>query len=94
MAKSGIKLGSHVKDIYTGFEGLAIAKSEWLYGCNTVGIQPMELNKDGEVGATQWFDEQRIEVIKKTAPKHSATSKADTGGPRDNPSARTGPSRR
>jgi hypothetical protein len=85
--KMGIKLGSKVQDIYTGFEGLAIAKTEWLYGCNNIGIQPLELDKDGNIGEILWFDEQRVEVIEESAAKYSASSTAETGGPHDNQTA-------
>jgi len=83
--KSGIKLGSLVRDIYTGFQGVAVAKTEWLYGCSRICIEPQDLDKDGKPVDQQWFDEQRIEVIKAKAPKVSGDSKAKTGGPQRDP---------
>lgn len=58
-----IKLGSRVKDIYTGFEGLMTAHTEWLYGCARITIEPTELDKDGKIKDDRVFDEQRVEVI-------------------------------
>jgi len=57
-----IKLGSTVKDMISGFEGVAIARSEWLYGCNRIVVESNRL-KDGKPTDGQWFDEQRIETI-------------------------------
>jgi len=76
-----IKNGSQVKDIYTGYEGIVMARTEYLYGCTQVLIVPLDLDKDGKRLSGEWFDEQRIETIKKKAPKKSKESKAKTGGP-------------
>ena len=57
-----VKLGSRVKDTITGFVGVAVARSEWMYGCNRIVVESQEL-KDGKTIDGQWFDEQRIETI-------------------------------
>lgn len=57
-----VKLGSTVKDMISGFEGIVIARSEWLYGCNRLIVESKRL-KDGKPTEGQWFDEQRIETI-------------------------------
>jgi len=41
-----IKLGIRVKDSITGYEGVAIARTDWLYGCVRITIQG-DLDKDG-----------------------------------------------
>ena len=79
-----IKLGSKVRDIYSGVSGLAVGRTEWLYGCARIGIEPSEL-KDGLVQDAQWFDEQRIETVEGQMPRHSAESSATTGGPQRDP---------
>jgi len=79
-----IKLGSKVKDTLTGFKGMAIGRTEWLYGCTRIGIEPQELHEGKPIEA-QWFDEQRIETIKEDAPKISKDSSAITGGPQKDP---------
>ena len=62
-----IQLGTIVRDIYTGFEGVAVAYTEWLYGCNMVEIQALELH-EGKPVDTRGFDEQRIEPVEGKAP--------------------------
>lgn len=57
-----IKLGSIVKDTYTGFEGMAVGRTVWLYGCVRIAVEP-GLDKDGKPQSSSSFDEQRIEVI-------------------------------
>ena len=79
-----IKLGSKVKDIYTGFSGIAVGRSEWLYGCARFAIEPQEL-KDGKPIEAQWFDEQRVQLVEEEKPKVTRESKARTGGPQRDP---------
>lgn len=67
-------LGTRVKDGVTGFEGVAMARTEYLYGCVRVCVQPTEL-RDGKPIEPVWFDEQRLDV----------TSPAKSGGPQPNP---------
>ena len=85
MGKKGIELGSRVRDIYTGLEGIAIGRTEWMYGCNRIGIEPTELH-DGKPIAAQWFDEQRIEEVKPERRHVSVLSRATAGGPHADPS--------
>lgn len=54
-----ITLGCQAKDKITGFEGIVTGRCEYLFGCAQWGITP--LAKDGEVKATNWFDEGRVE---------------------------------
>lgn len=79
-----IRLGSKVRDCYTGFEGVAAGRTEFLYGCTRVLIEPSGLHEGTPIGG-QWFDEQRIEVIAEDAPKVSETSSAKSGGPQPDP---------
>jgi len=62
-----IELGSKVKDLVTGTEGIAVARTEWLYGCARIGVECQELAKDGKLKEIGWYDEQRIEEISKDA---------------------------
>jgi hypothetical protein len=55
-----IKLGQQAKDKITGFEGILVARVEYLFGCNQYGIAPPA--KDGKVNDTHYFDEGRIEI--------------------------------
>lgn len=84
-----IKLGDKVRDIYTGFKGIAMARTSWLHGCDRIGIEPDRLDKDGKTIEYQWFDEQRVEKVK--AQKIKISKDTDTiapGGPRRDPKYR------
>jgi hypothetical protein len=65
-----VRLGASVTDSISGFTGIAVSRTEYLYGCVRVGVEPGNL-KDGKPGETQYFDEQRL----------STASKAKSGGP-------------
>jgi hypothetical protein len=73
MAKM-IKLGDKVTDKVTGFTGVAVAKTEWLYGCVRWGVQSNTL-KDGKPIDCQWFDEKSLDV-----------TASEPGGPMPDPS--------
>ena len=77
-----IKLGNKVKDSITGFTGIAIGRTEWMYGCARVGVRSTELT-DGKPVDDQWFDEQQLSVVEATLPQVSPKSSATTGGPRE-----------
>jgi len=67
-----IKLGDEVKDKVTGFEGIAMARTEYLYGCVLIGVLLKVLSKDeGKPIDWVWFDEQCLDIL----------SEAKTGGP-------------
>ncbi len=83
-----IKLGQKVRDTLTGNEGTAIGRTEWLYGCVRIVIQP-EGGKDGVPFETFNVDEPQLEVIKeKPAPKAEPTH-----GPRNDPGRAPDPTR-
>jgi hypothetical protein len=88
-----IKLGNRVRDVYTGFEGIATGRTEWLYGCARITIEPTELDKDGKLLDSQWFDEQRIELVKTKKKRITKESRAKTGGPQDDPKHSLDPKR-
>lgn len=79
-----IGLGSRVRDSVTGFEGIATARSVYLYGCVRITISSQKLNMGGEP-IEAWFDEQRVEVLEVKAPAVSPASSATTGGPQKDP---------
>ena len=56
-------LGKKARDKVTGFEGIIIGMTVYLFGCNVYGLAPKA--KDGKVGDTLWFDEGRIEITGK-----------------------------
>jgi hypothetical protein len=76
-------LGSTVKDIVTGFEGMVVARTEWLNGCFRVHVQPTTL-KDGKPMDAISFDVQQVEVQPKAVLGITPVEKAP-GGPFDEP---------
>lgn len=77
-----VKLGDRVRDVITGFEGVALSITYWLNGCSRVQVQPTDL-KDGAVRTTEVFDEPQLVVIQPGAVAFPARAEpADPGGPR------------
>lgn len=58
------KLGKMYKDSISGFEGVAVAKSIYLYGCERVLIAPSKLKPDGDFLPDCWFDEAQLVSIR------------------------------
>ena len=77
MSSKRIKLGQKVRDRFTGMEGVAVGRPEWLYGCVRVIVQPANL-KDGvpveEVVSAR--------AAKRAKPAHGPYS-SDPGRPED-----------
>ena len=71
-----VELGQEVKDTVTGFKGIAIATTTFLYGCRRVSVQP-KMDKEGKIPEAQVFDEPQLECLEK---KVSSGSRK-TGGP-------------
>ena len=61
-----IELGSTVKDVVTGFEGVVTARYIFLYGCERYCVQPA-VKKDDKTNLPKekTFDEPQLKVIKK-----------------------------
>ena len=75
-----INLGDVVKDTITGFTGVVVCRSKWLYGCERLTLQPMTL-KDGTPIDRQTFDEPQLELVSEAKVLPSGNS----GGPRPEP---------
>jgi hypothetical protein len=56
-----IKLGNQVKDIVTGFVGIAVSKVEYLNGCVQYCVKPP--SKDGAMPDGQYIDIQQLELV-------------------------------
>ena len=78
---AGITLGCLVKDMVTGFTGIATSRTEHLYGCVHIGITSCGLDKDGVPVGAMNFDEQRVILVDKRDPVVSPDSQATSGGP-------------
>lgn len=66
----GIELGDLVRDIVTGFEGIAVSKHIFLTGCNRWGVQPVP--QPAKKGApiqiktdSTAFDEPQLVIVEK-----------------------------
>lgn len=59
----GINLGDRVKERISGMKGIVIGKTEWLYGCLRLTIQP-EDSKDGKPVESFCVDEPQCELVK------------------------------
>lgn len=59
-----VTLGDEVKDKITGFKGIAIARTEWLYNCVRIVVQPQALH-EGKPIEDRVFDEEQLTVVKK-----------------------------
>lgn len=93
-----VQLGDRVRDRITGFEGVVIGITDWLYQGRRPIVQPSKLDKDGALQKSESFDEDLLEVIEAGAfavtPPSPAPVAAKTGGPRDTPTRRADPGRR
>lgn len=76
-----IALNSKVRDSITGFAGVVVGRTEYLFGCIHILVQPEEV-KDGKPVEACWFDEQRLTVTAAAQPPVvSPDSSAKAGGP-------------
>ena len=55
-------LGKKVKDMITGFEGIANCEAVWEHSQPRIGVQPQTL-KDGAVMDAVWFDVDQLIVL-------------------------------
>ena len=79
-----VKLGDRVRDVVTGYEGIASGISHFLNGCVSVGISAVAVASDGKIPSMEWLDEQRVAVVVEGAFTGMAQpSHATAGGPRE-----------
>lgn len=57
-----VHLGDKVRDSISGFTGIVMSRTEFLYGCVRVGVAPQEL-KDGKMLENGHFDEPQLEIL-------------------------------
>lgn len=82
MAK--IELGDEVKDTISGFAGIAVGRTTWLFGCDRITIHPKGVTKEYKTFDTQSFDEPQLVVVKKAKNKDKPENHSK-GGPREEP---------
>jgi len=57
------RLGSRVREKYTGIEGVVVAITDWLHRTKEVAVMRDGVNHDGTPWNLQWFDMERLTVI-------------------------------
>lgn len=60
-----IQPGDKVVDTITGFKGLVVARTDWLYGCVRISVQSSKCNKEGIPSEPVAFDEAQLKLISK-----------------------------
>lgn len=75
---TSITLGSKVRDVVSGFEGIVTARYEFLYGCTRYNVQP-RVGDDGKGAEPQCFDEPQLELIESGVVKRGGHP--ENGGP-------------
>lgn len=83
------ELGSRAKCKITGYEGMLIARTEWLYGCVRYTLQSGKLQESGEPAKSHSTDEEGLQLIE-AAPPHELPEK---GGDAPEPTRQADPSR-
>lgn len=78
-----VSVGDLVQDSLTGLKGIATCRSEWLFGCVRVQVQPQKLDKDGKAPEAVHFDEGQLKVLKKQVFIGIPATATSTGGPRE-----------
>lgn len=87
-----VKLGQRVRDTISGIEGIVIARTEWLYGCSRVTVQP-EGAKDGKPYDYFVVDEPQLEPVDGRDMMKEATPQSGRHGARDDVGRRADVSR-
>jgi hypothetical protein len=59
------ELGEVLKDVVTGFQGVAMGRTQYFTDCNHYGLCSQKLDKDGKIGEWVWLDETRLIRTKK-----------------------------
>jgi len=57
-------LGDVLKEKVSGFEGVVMVRAEYSTGCIHYGLQSQKL-KDGNPQDWHWFDQSRLELVKR-----------------------------
>ncbi len=72
-----IQLGDTVKDTITGFTGIAVARTEFIYSCNLITVQPAAYD-ESILPDSDYFDEPQLEIIcKKTSADNNVVELKD-----------------
>lgn len=83
-----MKLGHKLRDMVTGFEGIAVGRSEFLNGCVQFCLKAPA--RDGKIEDGQWFDSHQLQFVDDglapvLRPDAGVRPAATTGGPMETP---------
>ncbi len=81
-----IVLGCKAKDTLSGYEGIIIATSQYVNGCDRVGVQAPVTKGTNILPAQEWFDITRMVWTGKGVSVHRVV----TGGPQNDPPSMRG----
>ena len=73
-------LGDQVKDVVSGFSGIAMCRHIYMQGCNRISVQP-KVDRDGKLPEAQTFDEPQLVIIKSSVVPAKDIPKDEKGGP-------------
>lgn len=77
-----IPLGVIVKDVVTGFTGVAENRASFLYGCDRYCVQP-KVGEDGKIPEPQMIDEPQLEIVdgesRVMTPRHTPKQLVELG---------------
>jgi hypothetical protein len=73
------ELGWIVKDKISGMKGVVTSRTDYLNKCVRYGITKTGTDKEGKPFEAAWFDEDQLELVKKT--DSYKPTKDYTGGP-------------
>lgn len=62
MTKDEIEFGIVCRDRVTGFEGVVVAHTKYITGCDRVTLQP-KVGEDNKIQETQTFDYMCLEIV-------------------------------
>jgi hypothetical protein len=78
--RANVALGDIARDTVTGFEGVVIARCEYLTIDDRVVLQPKTLDKDGQPQKPHGFDVVHVDLVSKL---HPPAPPEKRGGPMD-----------
>lgn len=76
-----VTLGKKYKDSISGFSGVAVARTTYLFNCVRVMLSPTKLKKDGDFLPDTWFDEPVLVAVKSKKVIKVKKSAGSIGGP-------------
>jgi len=74
------EIGAILKDVITGFTGVAMARAQYFTGCVHYGLELQKLEKDGQIhGQYEWIDESRLVATGKVVNLPGKTKEVRSG---------------